>query len=102
MGRLSMLARLERTRRPLALAATATIGLTGAVFAAGAGAAVADTNTATEKSTMLCNVVLLSPGADVGGCSNVQVTGQDMVKNGTANTTLIDYAKVETVTSLLP
>ncbi|WP_028815355.1 hypothetical protein [Streptomyces flavidovirens] len=95
------------SRRTRSGAATArvlvlTAALTGTAFAAGVGTAVADTNTGTQKSTMLCNVVLLSPGADVDGCTNVQVSGQEMTKNGTANTALVDYAKVETVTSLLP
>ncbi|GHE43928.1 hypothetical protein GCM10018785_11880 [Streptomyces longispororuber] len=102
MGRYIMPVRTEHARRPAGLTAALTAALTGAALMAGSGVAAADTNTATEKSTMLCNVVLLSPGADVGDCSNVQVTGQNMVKNGTVNTALVDYAKVETVTGLLP
>ncbi|MFF9894352.1 hypothetical protein [Streptomyces longispororuber] len=47
-------------------------------------------------------MVLLSPGADADGCSNVQVNGQNMAKKNTLNHALIDYAKVETVTTLLP
>ncbi|GGY95798.1 hypothetical protein [Streptomyces poonensis] len=88
--------------KPRLIALGPVAALSGMVLLAGAGVATADTNTGTEKSTMLCNVVLLSPGADVGGCRNVQVTGQDMVKNGTANTSVVDYAKAETVAGLLP
>ncbi|WP_033328647.1 hypothetical protein [Streptomyces yerevanensis] len=102
MERSSMPAILKRRQTRLGPAAAVAAALTGTVIMATAGVASADTNTGTEKSTMLCNVVLLSPGADVGGCSNVQITGQDMVKNGTANTAVVDYAKVESVAGLLP
>ncbi|MFF9900470.1 MULTISPECIES: hypothetical protein [Streptomyces] len=87
--------------RRLAGLGTLTVLASGAALAA-APCATADTNTATEKSTMLCNVVLLSPGTDVDGCSNVQVNGQNMAKKGTLNHALVDYAKVETVAALLP
>ncbi|MFF9896831.1 hypothetical protein [Streptomyces longispororuber] len=87
-------------RRLVRLGALAA--LTAGTALAAAPHAVADTNTATEKSTMLCNVVLLSPGADLDGCSNVQVNGQSMAKKGTVNHALVDYAKAETVTALLP
>ncbi|WP_030573488.1 hypothetical protein [Streptomyces aureocirculatus] len=102
MGRTVLYTCIEPSRKPLGLATGLAAVLSGAALVAGAGTAAADTNTSTEKSTMLCNVVLFSPGANVGGCSNVQISGQDMVKNGTSNTSLVDYAKVETVTSLLP
>ncbi|MGW0316059.1 hypothetical protein [Streptomyces flavidovirens] len=98
MRRCSMPALFHRGLTRLGPAAA----LTGLAIAAGAPVASADTNTSTEKSTMLCNVVLLSPGADVGGCSNVQVAGQEMAKEHTANTSLVDYAKAETVLGLLP
>ncbi|MFF9899217.1 hypothetical protein [Streptomyces longispororuber] len=87
-------------RRLVRLGALAA--LTAGASLAAAPQAAADTNTATAKSTMLCNIVLLSPGADVDGCSNVQVNGQNMAKKGTLNHALVDYAKVETVTALLP
>ncbi|MEU2558153.1 hypothetical protein ABZ626_02220 [Streptomyces longispororuber] len=90
----------SRPRRLVRLGALAALS-TGAALAA-APQAAADTNTGTAKSTTLCNVVLLSPGADADGCSNVQVNGQNMAKKNTLNHALIDYAKVETVTALLP
>ncbi|MFF9901541.1 hypothetical protein [Streptomyces longispororuber] len=87
-------------RRLARLGALAALS-TGAALAA-APQAMADTNTGTAKSTMLCNVVLLSPGADLDDCSNVQVNGQNMAKKNTLNHALVDYAKAETVTALLP
>ncbi|GHE69342.1 hypothetical protein GCM10018785_42360 [Streptomyces longispororuber] len=102
MRRYNPPARCKRRLAPLGPAAALTAAVTGTVLMAGAGAAVADTNTGTQRSTMLCNVVLLSPGADLDGCSNLQVTGQNMTKKGTANTALVDYAKAETVAGLLP
>ncbi|WP_190136866.1 hypothetical protein [Streptomyces longispororuber] len=80
----------------------ALTGMSGLAALAGAPAASADTNTSTEKSTMLCNIVLLSPGADMDGCSHIQVSGQNMTKQNTPNSALVDYAKVESLTSLLP
>ncbi|MEU2562310.1 hypothetical protein ABZ626_23680 [Streptomyces longispororuber] len=90
----------SRPRRLARLGALAALS-TGVALAA-APQAAADTNTATTKSTMLCNVVLLSPGSTSDGCSNVQVNGQNMAKKNTVNHALVDYAKVETVTALLP
>jgi L-asparaginase/Glu-tRNA(Gln) amidotransferase subunit D len=88
-------------RRVLA-AFGAAAALTTVLAGLGVGPASADTNTSTQKSTqLLCNVVLFSPGAAPGGCDNVQISNQDMVKNGTANTALVDYAKVE-LSPLLP
>ncbi|GGM23394.1 hypothetical protein GCM10010129_79740 [Streptomyces fumigatiscleroticus] len=102
MRRYHLPARWKHRLAPLGPAAALTAALTGAVLAGGAGVAAAGTNTGTQRSTMLCNVVLLSPGADVDGCRNVQVTGQEMTKKGTANTAPIDYAKTETTAGLLP
>ncbi|WP_282795021.1 hypothetical protein [Streptomyces sp. CC224B] len=86
-------------RRLTRLGALAVL-TTGTALAAAPGAA-ADTNTGTAKSTMLCNIVLLSPGSTSDGCSNAQVHDQNMAKN-TLNHALVDYAKAETVTALLP
>ncbi|MEU2562301.1 hypothetical protein ABZ626_23635 [Streptomyces longispororuber] len=65
---------LVSSRRLVRLGALAALS-TGAALAV-APQAVADTNTGTAKSTMLCNIVLFSPGADVDGCSNVQATAR--------------------------
>ncbi|GGZ42640.1 hypothetical protein [Streptomyces poonensis] len=102
MRRYNLPAHWKRHLVPLGPATALTAALTGTALMAGAGMAAADTNTGTQKTTMLCNMVLLSPGAHVGGCRNAQVTGQDMVKHGTANTALVDYAKAETAAGLLP
>lgn len=86
-----------------ALAALGAAAVMTAVAVGGAVAVHADTNSSTQKSTqLLCNVVLLSPNANVGGCSNVQVSNQNMVKTATSNNSLIDYARVDALTGLLP
>ncbi|GGZ29467.1 hypothetical protein [Streptomyces poonensis] len=94
--------RRKRRLTPLGPATALAVVLTGTVLLTGSGVAAADTNTGSQKSTMLCNVVLLSPGAGVGGCRNVQITSQNMTKRGTANTAVIDYANVKSATGLLP
>jgi energy-converting hydrogenase Eha subunit H len=77
--------------------AVVPVGAAVALAVAGAGTASADTNSNTQKSTqLLCNVVLLSPGAQVGeGCSSVQVSNQEMVKHKTSNASVVDYAAVK-------
>jgi uncharacterized membrane protein YidH (DUF202 family) len=86
-----------------ALAALGAAAVMTAVAVGGAAAVRADTNSSNQKSTqLLCNVVLLSPNANVGGCSNVQVNNQNMVKTDTRNSSVIDYAGVDAVTGLLP
>ncbi|MFC5829592.1 hypothetical protein [Nonomuraea insulae] len=79
---------LKRARAALA-AGAATLAV---ITAGGATTAHADTNSSSQKSTqVLCNVVLLSPGANVGDCHNVQISNQNMVKTGTSNVSLVDY-----------
>ncbi|WP_282793223.1 hypothetical protein [Streptomyces sp. CC224B] len=80
----------------------ALAALTAGTALAVAPQAAADTNTGTAKSTMLCNIVLLSLGSTSDGCSNVQVNGQNVAKKNTLNHALVDYTKAETVTALLP
>ncbi|WP_165302146.1 hypothetical protein [Streptomyces boncukensis] len=65
---------------------------------ASAGTAAADSNQAEQRPVMLCNIVLLSPGARVGdGCRALQVSGQGIVKQGSVSSELIDYIGVRPV-----
>lgn len=60
-----------------------------------AGTAVADSNQNEQKPVMLCNIVLASPGAQVGnGCQALQVSNQSLVKQGSISHELIDYVGV--------
>ncbi|MGK5629497.1 hypothetical protein [Streptomyces sp. URMC 123] len=69
--------------------------LTGALGLVTTGAAVADSNHAQQKPVMLCNIVLLSPGAQVdGGCEAVQISNQHIVKQHSVSQELIDYVGV--------
>ncbi|WP_267242589.1 hypothetical protein [Streptomyces sp. PR69] len=75
----------------------AAVSLTTAAVAALAGAvpAAADTNQVEQRPLMLCNIVLLSPGAQVGdGCQALQLSEQGIVKQGSVSSGLIDYVGV--------
>ncbi|MQS04486.1 hypothetical protein [Streptomyces alkaliterrae] len=65
-----------------------------AVVASGAQAA-ADSNQTEQKPLMVCNIVLFSPGAQVGdGCQAVQVSGQSILKEDSVSHTLVDFVGV--------
>ncbi|MGC9497298.1 hypothetical protein [Streptomyces sp. WG7] len=65
-----------------------------AVLANGTEAA-ADSNQTEQKPVMLCNIVLLSPGAQVGdGCQALQASGQSIVKEDSVSHTLVDFIGV--------
>ncbi|MBT2413417.1 hypothetical protein J7I94_23100 [Streptomyces sp. ISL-12] len=75
---------------------TAGLSLTAlaAVLANGTEAA-ADSNQTEQKPVMLCNIVLLSPGAQVGdGCRALQASGQSIVKEDSVSHTLVDFIGV--------
>ncbi|MFJ7242906.1 hypothetical protein ACIQWB_38140 [Streptomyces olivaceus] len=84
------------TGRPGNALRAATVSMT-AVAAALAGGAVAsaDSNQTEQRPVMLCNIVLLSPGAQVGdGCRAVQVSGQSILKEDGVSHTLVDFVGV--------
>ncbi|KPI13168.1 hypothetical protein OV450_8351 [Actinobacteria bacterium OV450] len=54
--------------------------------------AVADSNQTEQRPFMLCNIVLLSPGARVGnGCQALQISKQNLIKQNSVSSELIDY-----------
>ncbi|SFC93221.1 hypothetical protein [Streptomyces aidingensis] len=66
-----------------------------AVHLLGAGQAVADSNQTEQRPVMLCNIVVLSPGAQTGdGCTAVQVSGQSIVKEDSVTSALIDFVGI--------
>ncbi|MGD9485865.1 hypothetical protein WDH52_21865 [Streptomyces sp. TRM70308] len=71
-----------------------TLAALAAVLANGAEAA-ADSNQTEQKPVMLCNIVLFSPGAQVGdGCQALQVSGQSILKENSVSRTLVDFIGV--------
>lgn len=57
--------------------------------------AAADSNRTEQRPVMLCNIVLLSPGAQVGdGCQAIQLSEQGIVKQDSVSSELIDYVGV--------
>ncbi|MEE1926800.1 hypothetical protein V1J52_01150 [Streptomyces sp. TRM 70351] len=77
------------------LRAVSLPALAAAVLLTGAGTAAADSNRTTQKPVMLCNLVLLSPGAQVdGSCRAVQLGDQRIVKQDSLSHGLVDALDV--------
>ncbi len=72
------------------------LSLTAAVSALSSAApAMADSNHSVQRPVMLCNIVLFSPGAQVGdGCSAVQLSEQGIIKQESVSSELIDYVGI--------
>ncbi|RKN08342.1 hypothetical protein [Streptomyces radicis] len=72
------------------LGAAAALSAAAALLALATPAA-ADTNQTTQDPIMLCNVVLLSPGARVdGACEAVQIADQRIVQRDSLTYDVID------------
>ncbi|QEU83571.1 hypothetical protein CP969_01555 [Streptomyces viridosporus T7A] len=66
-----------------------------AAVLANGGEAAADSNQTEQKPVMLCNIVLFSPGAQVGdGCQALQTSGQSILKEDSVSHTLVDFIGV--------
>lgn len=66
-----------------------------AAVLANGGEAAADSNQTEQKPVMLCNIVLFSPGAQVGdGCQALQASGQSILKEDSVSHTLVDFIGV--------